>query len=146
MNYDEFLKIPRACPFCSPAREPATIIENKTAYLTYALAPYHPDHLLVIPKRHIVNILDVTAEEEDDIYDLVRKALRVLHGPGEGYDDVSVLVRDGDNTMKTVSHLHYNIIPNTRLGDIDHTGKKRVTLSTEEAAAVLKKTKELIGA
>jgi diadenosine tetraphosphate (Ap4A) HIT family hydrolase len=142
MYYDDFLKIPRDCPFCSPGRETITVVENKTAYLTYALAPYHPDHLLVIPKRHIVNIIDVTPDEEDDIYALVRKALVALHG--EGYNDVSVLVRDGDNTMKTVSHLHYNIIPNTRLGDIDHEGRKRITLSDKEATAVLKKMKGLI--
>jgi ATP adenylyltransferase len=142
MYYDDLLKTPRPCPFCSPAREAMTIIENKSAYLTYALAPYHPDHLLVIPKRHITNILDVTASEEDDVYALVRKALSVLHG--ENYNDVSVLVRDGDNTMKTVSHLHYNVIPNTRLGDIDHLGNKRITLSDMEAKAVLEKMKRLV--
>jgi len=144
MLYDDLLKVPRPCPFCSPARDKSIIAENTTAYLTYALAPYHPDHLLVIPKRHIVNILDVTTVEEEDIYALMKKALTALNR--EDYKDISVLVRDGDNTMKTIPHLHYNIIPNTRLGDIDHEDTKRITLSDTEAVAVLKRIKALIEA
>jgi ATP adenylyltransferase len=143
MLYDDVLKTPRPCPFCSPARDNSIIIENTTAYLTYALAPYHPDHLLVIPKRHITNILDVTTAEENDIYALIQKALTALNR--ENYKDISVLVRDGDNTMKTVSHLHYNIIPDTRLGDIDHEDTKRIILSDAEVMDVLKRMRALLG-
>jgi hypothetical protein len=48
--------------------------------------------------------------------------------------------------MKTVSHLHYNIIPNTRLGDIDHEDTKHIILSDTEVTAVLKRMKALIKA
>jgi len=139
-TYESFLKVPRPCPFCS--LKEGIIAENAHAYLTYALAPYHPDHLLIIPKRHILNLLDVSAAEEDDIYELVRTALRALHA--SGYVDVSVLVREGDNSMKTVEHMHYNVIPNTRLGDIDHLGQKRVLLTPAEAAVETEKIQKLI--
>ena len=140
MNYDDFLKTPRPCPFCSTGDR--RIAENERAYLTYALAPYHPDHLLVIPKRHIVDILEVSDEEERDIYALMRTAVELLHAAG--YENVSVLVRDGDGSMKSVSHLHYNVIPNTRLGDIDHLGRKRTLLSVEEQGAVVEKMGKLL--
>lgn len=133
VNYEDFLKIPRPCPFCNPKPE-EIVAENDKAFLTYALAPYHQDHVLVVPKRHIEKLLEVAGPEEDDIYNLIRKATKILHRLG--HKDISILVRDGDETMKTVSHLHYNVIPDTRLGDIDHQGKKRMVLSAEEAKEV----------
>ena len=142
MNYEnDFLKKPRPCPFCNPKKEDI-ITENDTAYLTYSLAPYHKDHLLVISKRHIVEILDLTDKEVTNIYELVKKSLTALKK--EGYEDISVLVRDGDNTMKTVAHLHYNIIPMTRLGDIDHDAKKREILTSEQITETVKRIKVAI--
>lgn len=140
MNYDDFLKISRACPFC--VRKKNEIVEeDEFSYITYALAPYHQDHLLVVPKRHVEKLLEVSDKEEDSIYKHIRKATKILNKLG--HKDISILVRDGDETMKSVSHLHYNIIPDTRLGDIDHLGKKRVVLSEKEALAVFKRLKEI---
>ncbi|MFA6463511.1 MAG: HIT domain-containing protein [Candidatus Paceibacterota bacterium] len=142
MDYEkDFLKIPRTCPFCKP-KENDILKSNKSAYLTYALAPYHKDHLLVISKRHITEILDLTDEEVCDIYELNKEALIILKKLG--YKDISVLIRDGDNTMKTVDHLHYNIIPNTRLGDIDHVGVGRVILTPEEISETITRIRSVI--
>ena len=138
MNYDDFLKIPRGCPFCNTPKS-EIIAENEHAFITFSLSPYHKDHILVLPKRHIEKILDIKSAEEDDVYALIRKAMKMLHRLG--YKDLSVLVRDGDDSMKTVSHMHYNIIPNTRLGDIDHQGKKRMILTKEAAEAMCKRIK-----
>lgn len=142
MNYEkEFMKIPRPCPFCNPKAEDI-IAENDTAYLTYSLAPYHKDHLLVISKRHIIEILDLTDKEVTNIYELIKKSLTALEKLG--YIDLSVLVRDGDNTMKTVQHLHYNIIPDTRLGDIDHDATKRELLTPEEISQTVARVRSAI--
>ncbi|MEI8337650.1 MAG: HIT family protein [bacterium] len=142
MNYEkDFLKIPRACPFCKPHKK--DILEsNESAYLTYALAPYHQDHLLVVSKRHITEILDLTDKEVCDIYQLNKAAVVVLKKLG--YKDISILVRDGDHTMKTVKHLHYNIIPNTRLGDIDHLGGGREILTSTEVDETIKRVSSVI--
>ncbi len=130
MYYEnEFLKIPRDCPFCNIQKKDI-ITENNSAILTYSLAPYHKDHLLVVSKRHVEEILDLTNEEVSDLYELVKKSLLVLKRLG--YEDISILIRDGGNKMKTVAHLHYNIIPTSRLGDIDHKGSERKILTPEE--------------
>ncbi len=142
MNYEkDFLKIPRSCPFCKP-HEKDILESNESAYLTYALAPYHKDHLLVISKRHITEILDLTDKEVCDIYQLNKAAIIILKKLG--YKDISVLVRDGDHTMKTVKHLHYNIIPNTRLGDIDHIGEDREILTPKEISKTIERVSSVI--
>jgi diadenosine tetraphosphate (Ap4A) HIT family hydrolase len=136
VKYKDFLQAAKEkpCPFCVTHPQ-EKIIENKTAYLTYALAPYHPDHLLTVPKRHIEHILDITDEELKDIDDLQKKGWEILKKLG--YKSVSFIVREGDASGRTVTHIHYHVIPEVRLGDMDHNGDERKILSSEEVIALL---------
>ncbi|OHB24193.1 MAG: hypothetical protein A2542_01450 [Parcubacteria group bacterium RIFOXYD2_FULL_52_8] len=124
-----------ACPFCEG--QPRVLDENELAHTTYALAPYHKYHLLVIPKRHVVGILDVTPEERAAIDALVVRAVQTLDTLKQ--DHISVLVRDGraDGFSKSVDHLHYHVVPKIRLGDVDHLGNDREVISGEEEVALM---------
>ncbi|MFA6552019.1 MAG: HIT domain-containing protein [Candidatus Paceibacterota bacterium] len=130
MKYSDFLKERKGCPFCDVKDE--IIAENKSAYLTYALAPYHKHHLLVVPKKHTDKILDVSDDEMKDVYSLLKNGLGILKNLG--YGNISLLVREGNEIGKSVPHLHYHIIPNIRVGDLDHEGNERKVLNKEEIA------------
>ena len=142
MKYSDFLvtEAKRPCPFCSAKKE-EIILENKTVYLTFALAPYHADHLLVVPKRHIEHILDITKEEMDDIDALEKNGWELLKKLG--YKSVSFIVREGVESGRTVTHIHYHVIPEVRLGDVDHNGEVRKILTPEEISAVLARFKKI---
>ena len=78
MNYHEALeKIWNKCPFCE-IKEEIKIYDYASAYMTIAMAPYWPDHLLVIPKRCVESIFDLTIEEDDEIQWLVRAWMKML--------------------------------------------------------------------
>ena len=124
MLYKKFLTLRRPCPFCH-ARE-RILAERKTAYLTYALAPYSKYHLLVIPKRHITSIARLHPSEEKDIAELVKSGLKTLRRLK--VKNSTVLVRDGGRD-KSIAHLHYHLIPNHRIGDMDSRGKQRQILT-----------------
>lgn len=128
MLYSEYLNQLDNCPFCS--FKDRLINQNKTAYLTYALAPYHKHHLLVIPKRHTESLSNLKRSEKRGIESLISKAMLIMKKLG--YKDFTVIVREGDNTAKSIRHLHYHVIPNTHIGDLDHDGKLRRLLSQEE--------------
>lgn len=134
MRYVDYLEnvSPDTCPFCHP--EDRKFIENETAYLTYALAPYHRHHLLIIPKEHKLSFLDLTEAERKNIEELTRKGAHVLSGLK--YENFTLMVREGKGGAKSVEHLHYHLIPNTRLGDLDHDNNQRLVLSEEEVYAV----------
>src|SRR3989344_5580270 len=121
MLYKDFLRLnPCArCNFCAP-KNTRIFAENESAYLTYALAPYHKHHLLVIPKKHKLSFLDLDAEETMAVWELMKEGENILKKLG--YGTFSVLVREGTSTDKSVEHLHYHIIPNERIGDLDHDG------------------------
>lgn len=128
MRYCDYLKTLTGCPFC--IKEHRGILEKETAVLTYSLAPYHKHHLLVIPKRHSEDILDITEQERGEIDALQKAGLKLLRKLG--YENMSLLVRQGKDSGKSVAHVHYHIIPDIRLGNIDYSGGERQVMSSEE--------------
>jgi diadenosine tetraphosphate (Ap4A) HIT family hydrolase len=142
MKYTEYLEtLPvGTCPFCTS--DDRRFIENETAYVTYALAPYHKHHLLIIPKEHRKSFFDMSPEEWGDIWDLAQKSSRILRYLG--YDNYSLMVREGVSSGKSVEHLHYHLVPNIRMGDLDHANNVRSVLTQEEVNALVQEMKDII--
>ena len=133
MLYTEYMKTLDRCPFCRT--DDRRIRENGRAILTYSLAPYHEHHLLVVPKRHVETFLDLTEGESRDIEELLRSGAKLLQLLG--HTDYSILVRNGDDSGKSVKHLHYHIVPFVHIGDLDHDGDERRILTEEEVDALM---------
>jgi len=130
MRYLTFLKTLTSCPFCENIK-PRILIENNSAFLTYSLAPYHKYHLLVIPKRHVENIKDLTWDEDVCIMALIVAGIKALSNIG--HNDCVVVGKDGQASGKSVQHhLHYHIIPGGKVKDISVNEKVRKLLSDEE--------------
>jgi len=134
--YSDFIKVLKGCPFCDGYNR--IIAETDTSFLTYALAPYHKHHLLVIPKRHVTSRSLLTQAELQDIYDLEDKALTALQNLG--YVSISFLLREGPVETKStegfrsVSHTHFHVIPNNRIGDLDNYGQPRSIMTDVDIA------------
>jgi diadenosine tetraphosphate (Ap4A) HIT family hydrolase len=140
MFYDDYLKTVNSCPFCEC--KDRIFIDKENAFLTYARAPYHPDHLLVVPKRHITSFFELNEVEKTDIDELLKVGSEVLKKLG--YTNFSILVREGDAINKSIPHLHYHLIPNDRIGDLDHNGEPRQILSLEEITILSKRISDII--
>lgn len=132
MRYSTFLKQSVRCPFCAPAQR--VFASNAKAYLTYSIAPYAKYHLLAIPKRHVESFLDLTAAETRDVQAMVTRGASVLRA--KGIDDYTILVRNGENSGKSVPHLHYHLIPRHRIGDLDRAQHARRIMTAAEARAL----------
>ena len=144
MLYKSFLKKIRKCPFCDEKNLFRRYLgERKTAFLTYSLAPYARDHLLVLPKRHILRMAQLRKSENADIDKLLQRGAGALRKLGN--KSVSILVRDGDhNPQKSVAHLHYHIIPSHRIGDLDILGKKRKLMTGKEIERTIEEIKKAL--
>ena len=140
MKYEEFLKNMKGCPFCDGSNR--IIIESEKSFITYALWPYHKHHLLVIPKRHVESLTEITEVERKDIDDLQEKALEILKKLG--YVSITQLVREGNDVNKAVNHVHFHTIPNIRIGDLDHYGQERKMLSENDINIVVEEIRENI--
>ena len=140
MKYTEFLKTQNKCPFCYGVKN-RVLIENEKAFLTYAQAPYHKYHLLVVPKRHVENIVALTWDENVCITALITKAIKALDSIG--HRDCTILARDNQALAKSVMHLHYHIIPG---GDIEYVSinlEMRKLLTDAEENSLRKELKRI---
>jgi diadenosine tetraphosphate (Ap4A) HIT family hydrolase len=72
--------------------------------------PLSEGHSLVVPGRHVASLSDLTAEEEAELWALVREVredLAASHDPG-GFN---IGVNDGEAAGQTVGHAHIHVIP-----------------------------------
>ena len=141
-RYADLLEKKRPCPFDTP-KASDIIAQNETAYLTYSIAGYHPDQMLVIPRRHLTRLEEMFEAEIKDCEELQRLGWELLKQLGHG--GVNFLLREGDSTGKTISHLHYNIMPDTRLGDMSaHGEEQREVMNETEIAATVTRLREAL--
>ncbi len=144
MNYKDFLKNEKGCPFCNiKIIDQQKIIENNSAFLTIALAPYKKYHLLVIPRRHVTHMVKVTDEENLDIIHLEHTGIQLLKKLG--HTSITIMSREGKTTGRTVKHLHYHIIPDISLSVLDFNFDKRKVYSKKEMSEMTKKLKRILG-
>jgi diadenosine tetraphosphate (Ap4A) HIT family hydrolase len=87
------------------------ILERPSAFLTYNIAPVHSHQTMVVPKRHLTSLCELSKEELEDIQELVTEGMTLLYKLG--YTFVSLLLRDGTHAGKSVEHLHYHLTPET---------------------------------
>lgn len=99
------------CVFCD-LKEKYLIEEKDGIVLTVALYPYIDGHLLIIPKRHLESIAELTKQEWETVLDLASKGTKILK-ENLGVINCWFLLREGRGIQagKTVEHLHFHLLP-----------------------------------
>ena len=135
MKYSNFLGRLKSCPFCKIHPE-RIIYEGVHASLIIAIAPYHKDHLLVVPKVHSTSALRVGL----GIDSVIRVGIRLLEK--RGHKGVSVLMRNGMSTGKSINHLHYHLIPDIPIGPLSMPKEKLKDRDIIKNSSELRKVKD----
>lgn len=96
------------------------IYEDDEILAFYDIHPLAPVHVLIIPKKPIINI--ATMEDEDAVlvgkmFLIARNIARDLNISEKGY---KLLIRVGRDGGQEVPHLHLHLIGGVRLGDNIH--------------------------
>ena len=94
------------------------IAQNNTFFAIYDEFPVSDGHVLIIPKRHVESIFDITREELEDLFDLIRK-VRELVDRKYSPDGYNIGVNEGYAAGKTIDHLHIHLIPRY-IGDVEN--------------------------
>ena len=95
---------------------PADVIYEDDLCLAFRdVDPQAPTHILLIPKKEIVNVAALSDEDQELAGHLVLTAGKIAHSLGiqeEGYRLVANCGRDGG---QSVDHLHFHILAGRRL-------------------------------
>jgi len=106
------------CVFCMIANHeiPSNIAyEDDKIIAFHDLEPQAPIRVLVIPKKHIESLDDVSEEDKELLGYMMFKIHEIAKDLGieNGYRVVS---NNGENAFQTVKHLHFHILGNRKFG------------------------------
>src|SRR4051794_37819348 len=102
------------CIFCSLNRE--ILAESRLSIAFFDGFPVSNGHALVVPRRHIVTIWDMSEEEYVDAFSLVRRVKSLL-SERLSPDGFNVGVNSGEAAGQSVWHAHIHVIPRYK-GDV----------------------------
>ena len=101
------------CLFCRIAEKkiPARIIyEDDRAVAFEDITPQAPVHTLVIPKKHIATILDVTADDHGLVGHLFKVAATITKEKGIAEKGFRLVMNTNSDGGQTVFHIHLHIL------------------------------------
>lgn len=100
------------CIFCKIAAKkiPSDIVfENETIIAFPDLNPQAPVHLLIIPKKHIRNIVDFSSNERGILAD-IGEAVEKLSSDYQLDNGFRVVTNCGSDGGQSVDHLHFHLL------------------------------------
>lgn len=110
--YDQIWQTVGRCVFCDhdKTQKHHEVYEENGVYMTVPAYAYVDGHLLVIPRRHVRSVKELTADEWEvmrKMFYLAKKMIREVHG----VKGMQIVQKDGVTAQSTVEHLHFHCIP-----------------------------------
>jgi len=105
------------CIFCAAVDKDAAEMDNlvvhksKHTIVMMNLYPYNNGHLMIVPKRHLGSLEEITPEESHELMDeilLAEKVLQKIYSP-QGFNIGANLGRAGGAGIE--DHVHFHIVP-----------------------------------
>ena len=108
-KYDNIWQSVGKCVFCD-LNEKYKIIEENGVVLTIALFAYIDGHVMIIPRRHVRSVKELTTLEWETMRKfmyIAKKMIREIYG----IKGMQIIQKDGSEAQSTVEHLHFHCIP-----------------------------------
>ena len=101
------------CVFCKILNKEIPSYKIYEDEFTYAFLDISKDvfgHTLVIPKKHVTNILDADEKTLENVIKTVKKVSK-HYTQNCGFEGVNIMNANHESAGQTVFHLHFHIIP-----------------------------------
>jgi histidine triad (HIT) family protein len=107
------------CLFCKivEGQIPASIVYEDDRVLAFNdINPQAPNHVLIVPKRHIATLNDLTAADDGLVGELVRRAAAIAGERGIAAGGFRTVFNTNREAGQTVFHIHLHLIGGRSLG------------------------------
>jgi histidine triad (HIT) family protein len=101
------------CLFCkiSAGDIPADLVYESDDVVAFRdINPQAPTHVLIIPRKHVATINDLTADEDGDVGQLFLAAAAIARDEGIADDGYRVTMNCNAAAGQTVFHLHLHLL------------------------------------
>ncbi len=106
------------CIFCSEETRSRAVAENETTFALEDRSPVTEGHVLVLPKRHVEDVFDMTEGEVRDAFELLLLLRARILERDSTVLGFNVGANSGRVAGQSVMHAHIHLIPR-RKGDVD---------------------------
>ncbi len=72
--------------------------------------PQGPTHVLVVPRRHVASLNDLTADDDELVGELVRRAALIAKSRGISAGGYRTVFNTNREAGQTVFHIHLHLI------------------------------------
>ncbi len=107
------------CIFCKIIKKeiPSEIVYEDDKVLAFKdINPVAPVHVLIIPKVHVKNVMEINDQNADILKDIHMAAKKIASKVGIGDKGFRLITNCGEEAGQTVFHLHYHLIGGKELG------------------------------
>jgi len=101
------------CLFCGIADgkiKANLVYQDETVLAFKDISPKAPVHILIIPRKHIVNVLDIDSSDGAVIGEIFQVAGRLAREQGIAESGFRVVANSGADAGQSVFHLHYHLL------------------------------------
>ena len=92
------------------------VYENDRVFAFKDIAPQAPVHVLIVPKKHVEDILDVGLEDASVFQDLFRAVQHLAPQLGIAGSGFRTAFNSGDHACQTIYHLHLHLLGGIQMG------------------------------
>ena len=108
-----------ACVFCGivDGKIKANIVYRDDSVVAFRdINPKAPVHLLIIPRKHLVGVLDLNPDDGEVIGHIFQVAGRLAREQGIADGGFRLIVNSGADAGQSVFHLHCHLLGGRKLG------------------------------
>ena len=101
------------CLFCKiiDRQIPASIVYEDERVLAFNdINPQAPTHVLIVPKRHIASLNELTAADDQIVGEVVRRAAEIAKARGISTGGYRAVFNTNREAGQTVFHVHLHLI------------------------------------
>jgi len=101
------------CIFCKiisgqiPSKK---VFEDERIFVIEDITPQAPLHLLLLPKRHFANCLDMSEHDDGEIGYIFRKAGEIAAQKGFVESGFRLVQNNGAGAGQSVFHIHFHLL------------------------------------
>ena len=111
--------MPDDCLFCKivAGEIPSTVVlDRENVFAFRDIAPAAPVHVLIVPKRHIDDVRDLSAQDGSVLIEVFQAANEIAATEGIADSGYRLLFNVGPDAGQTVFHLHMHLVGGKPLG------------------------------
>ena len=107
------------CLFCRISRgeiPSKKVYEDADVFAFHDINPQAPTHVLVVPKRHIASLNDLSADDDRIVGEVVRRAAAIAKERGISAGGFRAVFNTNRDAGQTVFHVHLHLLGGRNMG------------------------------